>query len=201
MSERQRATIGMSPQRSARLVVVALMAFVLSACLSGVEDTGDDGFISGNGEITLIDPGKRKPAPVLSGKDLDGQELSTEEYEGKVLVVNLWGSWCPPCRKEAPALQKVSEESADQNVQFLGLLTKDDPAPAKAFNAKLGITYPSIDDSAGRNQAAFSDSLPSMAIPTTWVIDRNGKVAARVMGEMTEATLRGLVEQTKKSTQ
>ncbi|GAA3535438.1 hypothetical protein AFL01nite_07680 [Aeromicrobium flavum] len=181
--------------------MVALLAFVLSACVSGIEDNGDDGFISGSGEITFVDPGKREAAPVLSGTDLDGQELSTEDYEGTVLVVNVWGSWCPPCRKEAPALQKASEELADQNVQFLGLLTKDDPARAKAFNAKVGITYPSIDDSAGRNQAAFSGSLPSMAIPTTWVIDRNGKVAARVMGELTEATLRGLVEQTKKSTQ
>src|SRR5690606_5823075 len=139
----------------------------------------------GSGEITLIDPGKRKAAPVLSGTGLDGEKVTSADYEGKVLVVNVWGSWCPPCRKEAPALKKASEELADQNVQFLGLLTKDDPARAKAFNAKVGITYPSIDDAAGKNQAAFSDSLPSMAIPTTWVIDRNGKVAGRVMGELT----------------
>ncbi|MBC9227328.1 redoxin domain-containing protein [Aeromicrobium sp. 636] len=191
----------MSLVRSSRLVAVALLLLVLSACVGGVEDTGDDGFISGSGEITFIDPGKRKPAPVLSGTDLEGQPLSTEDFAGKVLVVNLWGSWCAPCRKEAPALQKASAELADQNVQFVGLLTKDDPASAKAFNAKFDITYPSIDDSAGRNQAAFADTLPSMAIPTTWVIDSNGKVAARVMGELTDATLRGLVEQTKKSTQ
>lgn len=191
----------MNSARSARLVVVALMALVLSACVGGVEDTGDDGYISGNGEFTFIDPGKRQPAPELSGEDLDGEKISSADFEGKVLVVNLWGSWCAPCRKEAPALAKASAELADENVQFLGLLTKDDPAKAKAFNAKFDITYPSIDDAAGRNQAAFADSLPSVAIPTTWVIDRNGKIAARVMGEVSEATLRGLVEQTKKSTQ
>jgi len=190
----------MSPARSARLVVVALMTLVLSACLSGVEDTGDDGFISGDGEITFVDPGKRQAAPELSGTGLDGKQISSKDYAGKVLVVNLWGSWCPPCRKEAPALAKVSAELADQNVQFLGLLTKDDAASAIAFNAKAGIEYPSIDDASGRNQAGFADSLPSMAIPTTWVIDANGDVAARVMGEVSEATLRGLVEQTKKST-
>lgn len=193
--------VSMSPARSARLAVVALMALVLSACAGAVEDTGDDGFISGSGEITFVDPGKRKAAPVLEGTDLDGNELSTEDFSGKVLVVNLWGSWCAPCRKEAPELKAASEALADQNVQFVGLLTKDDPASAKAFNAKAGITYPSIDDSSGRNQAAFSDSLPSMAIPTTWVIDAKGKIAARVMGEITDATLRGLVDQTKKSTQ
>ena len=191
----------MSSLRSARLLAVALLALLLSACVGGVEDTGDDGFISGSGEITFIDPGKRKPAPELSGTDLDGREISSADYAGKVLVVNLWGSWCAPCRKEAPALAKASAELADQNVQFLGLLTKDDPASAKAFNAKFGIDYPSIDDASGRNQAAFADSLPSVAIPTTWVIDAKGRVAARVMGELSDATLRGLVDQTKKSTQ
>ncbi len=191
----------MSPARSARLVVVALMALVLSACIGGIEDTGDDGFISGSGEITFVDPGKRQPAPELSGIDLDGNEFSTADLRGKVLVVNLWGSWCPPCRKEAPALKQVADELADQNVQFVGLLAKDKASMAKAFNAKIGITYPTIDDTAGRNQAAFADSLPSMAIPTTWIIDANGKVAARAMTELSTATLHALVEQTKKSTQ
>ena len=187
--------------RSARLVVVALMTLVLSACIGGVEDTGDDGFIGGSGEITFVDPGKREPAPDLAGTDLDGKKISTADYAGKVLVVNLWGSWCNPCRKEAPALKKVSDELADQNVQFIGLLTQDDPAAANAFNAKVGITYPSIDDPNGRLQASFADSLPSMAIPTTWVIDANGKVAARAMAELTAPTLRALIDQTKKSTQ
>lgn len=191
----------MNRTRSARPVVVALMALVLSACIGGVEDTGDDGFIGGTGEITFVDPGKRKPAPALSGTDLDGNPISTADYAGKVLVINLWGSWCPPCRAEAPALKEAADEMADQNVQFIGLLTKDDPAAAKAFNAKVGITYPTIDDDGGRNQAAFADSLPSMAIPTTWVIDTNGKVAARVMDELSVSTLRALIEQTKKSTQ
>lgn len=190
----------MSRQHTARLLVVALLALVLSACVGGVKDTGDDGFISGSGEIIFIDPGKREPAPELKGTDLDGNEISSADFAGRTLVVNLWGSWCAPCRAEAPALQKASSELADENVQFLGLLTKDNPASAKAFNAEFGIDYPSIDDSSGRNQAAFADSLPSVAIPTTWVIDKNGKVAARVMGELTDATLRGLVEQTKKST-
>ncbi|MBA4607890.1 MULTISPECIES: TlpA family protein disulfide reductase [Aeromicrobium] len=191
----------MRSTRFARLVVVVLVALVLSACVGGVQDTGEDGFINGNGEITFVDPGKRKTAPELSGADLDGNQISSADFQGKILVVNLWGSWCAPCRKEAPALAKASRELADQNVQFLGLLTKDDPASAKAFNESFGISYPSIDDSSGRNQAVFADVLPSMAIPTTWVIDKNGKVAARVMGELTDATLRGLVDQTKKSTQ
>lgn len=191
----------MRPARSARLVVVALMALVLSACIGGVEDTGDDGFIGGSGEITFVDPGKRQPAPKLSGIDLDGKPISTDDFAGRVLVVNLWGSWCNPCRKEAPALKQVSDETADENVQFIGLLTQDDPASAKAFNDKVGITYPSIDDANGRLQAAFVDSLPSMAIPTTWVIDANGDVAARAMAELSAPTLRALIDQTKKSTQ
>lgn len=183
-----------------RLVAAVLSVALLSACASAVDDTGDDGFISGNGEITFVDPGERKPAPELSGTDLDGNEISSADFAGQVIVVNLWGSWCPPCRKEAPALKEVADELADQKVQFLGLLTQDNPAAARSFNAKVGITYPSIDDGDGTNQAAFADSLPALAIPTTWIIDANGEIAVRAMDELTAPTLRGLIEQTQKST-
>lgn len=182
------------------LPLACLVALLLSACAGRVEDTGDDGYVSLGRGITVVAPQDRKPAPQLSGTDLDGNPVDSTDFAGEVIVVNLWGSWCPPCRKEAPALQQVAAETKDQNVRFLGLLTQDNPASAKAFNAKIGITYPSIDDSDGRNQAAFADSLPSTAIPTTWIIDANGKVAARVIDTVTAATLGDLIDQVKKST-
>lgn len=187
---------------SSRLLLLGpLLALVLSACTGGVEDTGDDGYIGGVKKYTIVDPQDRETAPELSGEDLDGKALSTADFAGKTVVVNLWGSWCPPCRKEAPALKAVSDDLADQNVQFVGLLTKDDPASAKAFNAKVGITYPSIVDDDGRNQAAFADTLPSQAIPTTWIIDKNGDLAARIMDDkLSEATLRDLIDDVKTST-
>ena len=99
-------------------------------------------------------------------------------------------------------LKEVSEQYADKNVQFLGLLTQDTPAAAKAFNDKLGISYPSIVDDAGENQLAFADSLPSQAIPTTWILDEKGRVAARILDPKLDAsTLGELIEYVRKSTQ
>ncbi|MEH3033392.1 MAG: TlpA disulfide reductase family protein [Aeromicrobium erythreum] len=185
-----------APLRSAALLVVAALA--LAAC-SGVGTRGSTGgYVSADGQITTVDPGDRKPAPVLSGPDLDGTQVSTKDYAGKVMVVNVWGSWCPPCRKEAPVLKAVADERKD--AQFLGLLVRDKPAPAKAFNRSQGITYPSIVDSGGKLTMRFGDSLPSRAIPTTWIIDSKGRVAARILtDELTESTLSGLIDYAEKS--
>jgi len=174
-------------------VLGTALLVTLAAC-AGVKEGGDDGYISGDGTITTIDPADRKEAPTLSGVDLDGKELSSEDFAGQTIVVNLWGSWCPPCRKEMPMLKEVSEQYADKNVQFLGLLTQDTPAAAKAFNDKLGISYPSIVDDAGENQLAFADSLPSQAIPTTWILDEKGRVAARILGVADKGTLKALIK-------
>lgn len=182
------------------LTFVCLLGLVLSAC-GGTQDTGGDGYIGGVKKITLVDAADRVAAPEISGEDLDGKPISTADFAGQTLVMNLWGSWCPPCRAEAPVLKAVSEEMADQGVQFIGMLTQDTQANAKAFNKKADITYPSMYDPAGEYQLAFVDSLPSQAIPTTWVIDPNGKVAARILDdELSEATLRGVIDQVKKST-
>jgi len=176
------------------------LLLALTAC-SGVEEGGAGGYISGDGTVTTVDPADRKDAPELSGVGLDGEKLSSADFEGQILVVNLWGSWCPPCRKEMPVLKEVSE-SADSDVQFLGLLTQDTPASAKAFNDKIGIEYPSIVDDDGRGQLAFADSLPSQAIPTTWIIDADGRVAVRILDpELGARTLTELIEYVRKSTQ
>ena len=155
-------------------VLLVALGLVLGSCGGGVDDTSGDGYIGGVKKITPVEPQDRVAMPELTGVDLDGNEISTADFEGKTLVINLWGSWCPPCREEAPVLREVSENLADDNVQFIGILTKDKPAAAKAFNTKAGITYPSIVDEDGRLQLAFAKSLPSQAIPTTWVIDKNG---------------------------
>ncbi len=171
-------------------------ALVLIAGCSGAGNRGSTGgYVSGNGEITKVAPADRKPAPILEGKDLDGRPFTSKTYAGKVLVVNVWGSWCPPCRKEAPALKVVSEEYANQGVQFIGILVRDDVSSAKAFNRKAGITYPSIDDYSNRNGLGFASSLPAQAIPTTWIIDADGRVAVRIVSEsLTASTLSALID-------
>jgi len=132
--------------------------------------------------------------PVVSGRSLEGTTVSTADYEGQVLVLNVWGSWCAPCRKEAPALQAASARTAEV-AQFVGIATKDaDPAPAQAFVRANGITYPSIYDPTGATLLTFAGTLPPSAIPSTLVVDREGRLAARVLGPISERTLVDLVD-------
>ena len=114
-----------------------------------------------------------------------------------MLVINLWGSWCPPCRAEAPALRRVWEETREQGVQFVGIDVRDNDAAAIAFERKYKITYPSITTAdSGPAMLAFGSILPRNAIPSTLVVDRSGRVAARVVGRTTYVTLRDLVTET-----
>lgn len=183
-------------------VALSVGALVVVAACSGAGNRGSTGgYVSANGQITKVPVAERKPAPTLEGKDLDGRPFTSETYQGKTLVVNVWGSWCPPCRKEAPALKLVSDEYADQDVQFIGILVRDDVSSAKAFNRKAGITYPSIDDYSNRNGLGFASSLPAQAIPTTWIIDAKGRVAVRIVSDnLTASTLSGLIDDVKADT-
>ena len=177
-----------------RLLAGVLLLGALAGC-SGVGTQGSTGgYVSGNGSITVVDPDERTEAPVLAGDDLEGRPLSTADFAGDTLVVNVWGSWCPPCRKEAPALAEVSKQYADRDVTFVGVLVRDKPAAALAFTRKQETPYRSIADFSGRTLLGFSESLPSQAIPTTWIIDDRGRVAVRIMDEVSASTLAGLID-------
>jgi thiol-disulfide isomerase/thioredoxin len=177
----------------AALTAVALLA--LTGCSSGSssEATGTS-FVAGDGSIVLLDPAERVAAPNLIGATLDGQQLSSAGLAGDVLVVNVWASWCAPCRSEAPSLERLSKEFADQGVSFIGLNTRDSDTSARSFVERFGITYPNVIDRDGVLQLGFRDSLPPRAIPSTLVIDRSGRVAARVLGAVSESSLRGVIE-------
>jgi thiol-disulfide isomerase/thioredoxin len=182
------------PRRTsfALLLVLALAA---TGC-GGVGSTGDKGYVDGTGVITLLDEAKReKPGPV-SGTTLEGDEVSLAAYAGKVVVINVWGSWCPPCRSEADDLVVAAEELMPRGVVFLGINTRDNSAEtALAFEKARGVPYPSIFDPGGRNLLAFYRTLSPNAIPSTVVVDAQGRVAASVIGELTSArTLVALVE-------
>jgi thiol-disulfide isomerase/thioredoxin len=179
-----------------RFGVVPLVVLLLASC-SGV-GTGEstEGFVSSNRAITVVPAGDREPAPNLTGLDLNGHPLSSDELRGgsRVLVVNVWGSWCAPCRREAPVLAEVARRNAKRGVAFVGLLSRDKPPSALAFVRRFDVAYPSLQDSGGRLQLLFADSLPSQGVPTTWVIDRDGRVAARILGEVSKGTLDGLID-------
>lgn len=183
--------------RFGRLLAV-LGVLVLSALLAACGNdrpTTQEGFVGGDGSLTIVPPDDRAPAPMITGPDLasDG-EVSLADYPDRVIVLNVWGSWCGPCRAEAPDLVEAAEKT-EGTAQFVGLNTRDlDKAPAQRFVETHGITYPSIFDPQGKLLLEFSGTIPPSGIPTTLVIDTDGRVAARVIGEVTSSTLVGLVE-------
>jgi thiol-disulfide isomerase/thioredoxin len=180
-----------------RIASVLTFALVVatSACSDGTDvPPGQQGFVPGDAGSTFVQPADREPAPELSGTLLGGGSYSLDDSRGDdLVVVNIWGSWCSPCRSEAAALEQVYQDVRGRGVQFLGINTRDQEAQALAFVANKGITYPSLVDDGGL-QAGFASSLPVAGIPTTFVIDRSGRVAARAVSEVTYSSLTELVE-------
>jgi thiol-disulfide isomerase/thioredoxin len=183
-------------RRLAALTAVLLASTALAACSNdSVVSSGDTGFVSGKGVITRLPVDQRKQPGEVSGETLDGEPLSLADYEGKTVVVNVWGSWCAPCRAEAPDLVEASKELADDGVVFLGINSRDlDKAAARAFARRYDVPYPSIYDQQGKTLLAFRGTLSPNAIPSTVVVDEQGRVAASVLGETSKSTLVGLVE-------
>jgi thiol-disulfide isomerase/thioredoxin len=187
-------------RRTAVRIAAALAAMlILAACASTGADeqtrsAGQVGYPEVARNLTRVPPDQRKELPTVSGPALgSNQTISTQDFRGKVVVINVWGSWCPPCRKEAPDLQAASVETKDI-AQFVGITSKDyDPAPAEAFVRSFEITYPSIYDPTGKVLLAFAGELPPSAIPTTMIIDRQGRLAVRVLSEVSKITLVNMI--------
>jgi thiol-disulfide isomerase/thioredoxin len=181
---------------AAALATGAALVLALAGCgsMSGGSSSGssDTKFIQGTGQITTVPKADRPTAPDISGKTVDGQQLSLSQYKGKVIVLNVWGSWCDPCRAEAPNLAQVAKESAAKGVQFVGINIRDyDTAQSKSFERSFGITYPSFFDPDGKLLVKFPrGSLPPQSIPTTLIIDRDQKIAVRALKALTTDDLR-----------
>ena len=174
-------------------IALSLSVLLLAGCSGGGSSTAEESFVVGSGVQTFIKKDSRVKAPALSGMTLTGVNYTREL--GKVAVVNVWASWCSPCRAEAPALVALSEKYPD--VQFIGILTRDNLVNAEAFVRARNITYPTLIDDA--LLIGFKDSLPANAIPSTIVIDSDGYVAARVSGVVTIGSLGALIERVQKS--
>ncbi|MFE9393316.1 TlpA family protein disulfide reductase [Streptomyces sp. NPDC006784] len=177
---------------------IAAGALLLSAC--GEEQTGsssgDTKFVQGTGEITKVPKSRRSSVPDLAGPSVDGKRLKLSDFKGKVIVLNVWGSWCSPCRAEAPNLAKVARDTEDQGVQFVGINTRDlDKANAKAFERNYDIDYPSFYDPSGKLILKFpKNTLSPQAIPSTLILDKDGKVAVRALKELSEKELRSALD-------
>ncbi|MFI5689608.1 TlpA family protein disulfide reductase [Streptomyces sp. NPDC051636] len=171
----------------------AAAALTLSGCGSGGTSGGggNTNFVTGNNGIDTAPKGKRAAAPDLSGKTIDGKTLDVADYKGKVVVVNIWGSWCGPCRAEAQYFAKVSKEYQGKGVQFVGINTRDtSTTPAVAFEKEHGVTYPSLYDPTGKLMLRFKKgTLNPQLVPTTLILDRDGKIAARALEALSEENL------------
>ena len=170
-----------------KLAIVLTLALVLTGC-GNAKQVATKSYVAGNGTVTFIDPKDRKTAPVLSGLTLGGENLQVPH--GGIVVVNVWASWCAPCRAEAPTLVALAQKY--QGVVFIGVLTRDSEVAARAFEKRFQIPYPTlVDDSV---LLGFRDTLSANAIPSTIVIDKKGLVAARISGQITVASLSDLIE-------
>lgn len=177
------------PRAAAGAAAAAALCGLLAGCAgtSASEngpDGGDNRFISGDGNVTEYKPAGRKSVQDVGGERLDGKQFKLAELKGKVVVVNFWASWCAPCRGEAPSLQQVYGDNKAKGAEFLGVNFKDSKANAQAFERKFKVTYPSLFDADGQVTLAFREVPPS-AVPSTLVLDRQGRVAARVIGATT----------------
>ncbi|MGP3983895.1 TlpA family protein disulfide reductase [Streptomyces sp. KR80] len=187
---RRRATSRRTAVRAATGAAAAALA--LTACGTGTSG-GSAGtkFVAGEGGIDTVKKADRKPLPEISGETLDDEQLDLADYRGKVVVINVWGSWCPPCRAEAPHFAKVAKATEARGVRFVGINTRDSTRqPAVKFEKEFGSPYPSLYDPAGKLMLRFpAGSLNPKAIPSTLFIDREGRVAARALTPLGEEQL------------
>jgi peroxiredoxin len=194
----------MSPARHAPsrrgllgIAAAAPLAVLLAACGTDTSDryaSGDAGYVSGDGVAAEIAAEDRGEAISFTGTTYDDEPFDVEDARGEVLVLNVWYASCPPCRKEAPDLQAIHEEYAEQGVDFVGINVRDAKGPAEAFEERYGITYPSLPDTGAEIMYALRGQVSPNAVPSTLVLDREGRVAARVSGAADPSVLRAMID-------
>ncbi|WP_277208251.1 TlpA family protein disulfide reductase [Isoptericola croceus] len=179
---------------SAALVGAAGLLAACGAADSGAGDVVGQGFVSGDGSVQQWEPDERGDVVVVEGTSFEGDEVSTADWLGDVVVLNTWYAGCAPCRAEAPDLVALADDRAADGVHLLGINTEDDAGTALAFQRTFEVSYPSIEDRSGQVVAGLSGVVPLQAVPSTVVLDAEGRVAARVVGQVAGSTLDGIVD-------
>jgi thiol-disulfide isomerase/thioredoxin len=185
-------------RRLAGGVLAACAAMALGGCSGGAigqntAQSSGKSFVSGSFGTTYNAPGSRPAAPQITGTTLTGQKFSLAAERGNLVVLNFWGSWCSPCRTEAPALAALARQFASQPVRFFGVDVRDSPSSAEAFMRTFRVSYPSLNDPGDEIALIFHGTLPPTGIPSTLVIDRTGHIAARIVGGVTYSGLKSLI--------
>jgi thiol-disulfide isomerase/thioredoxin len=180
-------------------LALAALTLGLSGCaqqddLAEQARAGDNkNYVAGDGSVTEFAAADRKSAIQITGTLFNGTAVTPSDFQGKVTVLNFWFAACAPCRVEAPILEELHQEFTPQGVQFFGVNLRDEKATAEAFEKSFNLTYPSFDDKDGGVLLAVSGLVPPGAVPTTLVLDKQGRVASRVLGEIQKGTLKALI--------
>ncbi|WP_068403191.1 TlpA family protein disulfide reductase [Kribbia dieselivorans] len=188
----------------ATLAALTLLVGGAAACSSDNNSVanqakaGDNkNFIQGDGTIEQIPSANRAEPITLSGTTLEGKPLDLADYRGKTVVINIWGSWCAPCQKEAPALKEVHENADPAKVAFVGIDSRESAASGLAQQKAWDHTFPSLSDEGGT--APLSLQNKATATPSTLVLDTQGRIAAVFRGPIERSTLEGMIEDAQKA--
>ncbi|MCQ6273225.1 TlpA family protein disulfide reductase [Pseudarthrobacter sp. R1] len=174
--------------------VLALAGCGSQDVLTAQAKAGDNkNYIAGDGSVNEYPPGSRGSRVSLEGQLFNGEKVSSRDWAGKVVVLNFWYAACAPCRAEAPDLAALHTEFKDKGVLFYGVNVRDDAATAEAFERTFKVEYPSFDDRDGGILLAMTEYVPPRAVPTTLVLDTEGRVSARILGISQKGTLKALI--------
>ncbi|MGW0883742.1 TlpA disulfide reductase family protein [Streptomyces sp. NPDC002671] len=181
------------PRRTAMLAAtITAGAILLSACSDrGVAKS--DGQSTGADGISIVPMDQRQATGSLRGETIGSKKLDVADYRGRVVVINVWGSWCPPCRAEAPDFAKVAKDTVRDGVTFVGIDTRDNSREqGRSFVEDFGIDYPSLYDPYGKIalRGFPKGTINPQTLPSTIVLDRRGRIVARALQPLTEESLR-----------
>ncbi|WP_035771876.1 TlpA disulfide reductase family protein [Arthrobacter sp. Br18] len=185
--------------RAAGSIALASVVF-LAGCaapdsLAQQASAGDNkNYIAGDGSVSEFAASDRGEPIPLEASLMDGSTVSTADLQGQVTVLNFWYAACAPCRAEAPDLEALHQEFSDQGVEFYGVNIRDEAPTAASFERNFGISYPSMLDTDGSILLGLSAQVPPQAVPTTLVLDKQGRISARILGITEKSTLKALIE-------
>ncbi len=179
------------------IVAAAVGSLLLLTGCSSLAGSGDKGFYSGDGTVHVVDGADRDGAVELTGTDLDGKPIDLADYRGRPVVIVVWGSWCAPCRAEAPDVVAAAKEIGSK-AQFVGINLRDaSTTTGDAFVRRFDVPYPSVYSPDGRAMLQFQGTLGPNSIPSFVVLDADGRVAASILGPLpSKQTLVDLVDDT-----
>ena len=169
-----------------------IAACLAAAALLALAGCGREQPLSTQVGTETIEVADRQALPTVAGTTMDGRPLDLGDLRGRVVVLNSWASWCAPCRDEVPAFVSLADSVDPDAVAVVGLNVEDDPEAAKAFAAEFAMPYPSIVDGAGTILSTIP-GVPPAALPSTVILDPDGRIAARIVGPATGAQLSDLV--------